>query len=489
MPNCTKTLLGAALCVCLAGLSCENGLSGGGNASRQDKGLQSALFHAYDYREPKGANSSGNYYTLKARQMAVGTHCEVWVENGFTVSRDDAQAIIDEYDQKIYPRIRDAFGMDIEFRGETMNLMEAGDYYSNNDGRLLFLLMDIKEPVSEDGGYIAGMFNTTDLGNSSYSNKADMIYLDINPGKIKTPTFYATIAHELQHLLHFMMDIGVRSSDMYKAQDIWINEGLSTVAEYVYLGSHNATDRVKYFNKVGLSEGNTFLVWDGVLDDYATVYLFFQWLRIQGGSSQLYRDILASPHVGSTAVTTAAAQYPALAPVAGTWATLLRSWFAANYINAPANAENSIFGYKGELQTAVVPVSSPNYTSQLRPGEGVYSNLSQVPSLSQSGSIVYASLDKAAQELTPQPGAVVTGQINDRLLLTFNANPNPGGSPEKGTIAISDQDPPASQAVSARRAAAWTTPYPRSVSDTLGGRDPGKLDPADWDSFRVRVLP
>jgi hypothetical protein len=72
--------------------------------------------------------------------------------------------------------------------------------------------------------------------------------------------------------------------------DTWINEGLSTAAEYVYAG--DPAGRVRYYNDDPLGTiqiGNNFFYWGGIWDsdilaDYTTAYLFFQWLRMHSSN-------------------------------------------------------------------------------------------------------------------------------------------------------------------------------------------------------------
>ena len=65
---------------------------------------------------------------------------------------------------------------------------------------------------------------------------------------------------------------------MSSEQDTWINEGLSSAAEYVYKGSH-ITDKINYYNadpNTYIAQGLNFLTWLNYYENYSTVYLFFQ---------------------------------------------------------------------------------------------------------------------------------------------------------------------------------------------------------------------
>jgi hypothetical protein len=416
-----------------------------------------ARFFAYDYTEPDKTDVTANYYSFMADRKAVGARCEVWVEQGAEVSAGDAREIAAEFDTAIYPAILNTFGFEVDLEdGSRMNILDAGDYYTNRDGKLLLMLMRIRGGNSGDK-YVAGLFNGNDLFDNGRSNKADMLYIDVR--NLKSRRFYAAIAHEYQHLLHFIMDLKRRENNgALITQDTWINEGLSTAAEYAYLGSHEHTGRVAHFN-ASSSQEDTFFTWDGSLDDYASAYLFFQWLRIQAGGEGIYRDILGSAKSGVGAVTEAAVKNGI---PAGDWESLLRAWFAANYIKTPTG----LFGYNGQIDPVIRAVSGSGETTvMLRPGEGVYS--ARMPSSDGGGTahIKYAGLDRVGREV--RTGGVYPGWM---WLLTFNANADPRGNAEGGAVFAATPSVPAGA-----RSAAPAASYPVSAADLRGGRRPDEF--------------
>jgi len=210
--------------------------------------------------------------------------------------------------------------------------------------------------------------------------------------------------------------------------DTWVDEGLAAAAEWVYSGEYSE-DRIEWFKYSGaqngsmkglINKGNNFFVWENrskesqyaVLDDYATVSLFFQWLRLQTNDN-IYRSIITSEDYDYNAVTNAFSQAYSKA---FTWDELLKAWLAANYINSPSG----LYGYKNDevLKDINIPApSSITNSIQLAPGEGVYSRMtpSTVTMPASSGNIRYASLSK-------QPLSVDNVAANGRVLLTYNVN-------------------------------------------------------------------
>jgi hypothetical protein len=324
-----------------------------------------------------------NYYELTANLLAEGKYCKVWVEQGqeSRVKFKTARGIASEYDNNIYRKMINAFSIGKIKVPENLilnNTMEFADWMADGDGKLSILLLDIKDGASDQGAYVAGYFTPLnffqDDPDDYRSNETDMIYLDTDPAVPGDGESYQTLAHEMQHLMNFVTSLVVRSDEknLY-LMDTWIDEGLSSVAEYIYKGSH-VQERYEWYNKDPMGTialGNNFLVWgnrqdDSILDDYATVYLFFQWLRLQAsGGTVVYKDIIGSVYSGYAAIVGAIYW-------TNKWSDLLKAWLAANYVNASSGR----YGYKNDatLKTVKAKTAPAGTTSlQLLPGEGVYS--------------------------------------------------------------------------------------------------------------------
>ncbi|MDR3123414.1 MAG: hypothetical protein LBU16_06500 [Treponema sp.] len=365
------------------------------------------------------------YYEVDAVLLAEGEKCVVWAEKSAGVSVAAGKAVAGEYDNAIYNKIVGTFGSDA--------IMESGDVDKNR--KLTLLLLDIKDGFNGSGAYTAGYFSSNDLLSSnsySRSNEKDMIYVDTYPATVPSEDSYATIAHELQHFINY----SARSFNGHRSMDTWIDEGLSAAAEYLYLGKHN-TERVTQFTlSETVQQGNNFFVWgnrdDGILDEYSTVYLFFQWLRIQSGGTDIYKRIIASPQYDYRTVTGAISGTFAEELGSTGWETALRSWLAANYINSP----DGLYGYHGELPELRV-YSLGGRRQQLLPGEGVYSITGAAPGSLPSGghdspNIKYAGLRKAAG--SPDPPVSLDALYPNGRLLTFNSNERENGWRETGIL-------------------------------------------------------
>jgi hypothetical protein len=422
------------------------------------------------------------WYTIAAVKLAEGDHCIVYGDSLKNISKATAENIVKEYEEKIYPPMQRVFG-------------DPPDIDSN--GKVILFLLDILDGYN-GGGYVAGYFSQYHMmSNTVYqnSNEADMLFLDIYPGEAGTDIFYATIAHELQHLI----DFGKTTS-----RDLWINEGLSLSAEYLYGGQRS--DRIEIYNYaqpygLAIPYGNNFFVWNGYwenqgdsLSNYATAYLFFQWLRLQAKGTEIgdadgtgiYRAISDSSSYDYRGVTAAAAQ---INPVFADWPALLGSWMLANWYNSPTG----IFGYREEIplvRYALTPTNS-GQSYNLYPGEGVFSKINGSASYVPTGNIKYRGVSEPAASDAPVDENIETlfqgSTQTGTYLLTFNGNTNKDGGDEEGRLGSVLAGSPGERSIlsSGGGAAPPRGPYPIDLRDKLAGRG-GPPKPVSFEEARTK---
>jgi len=390
--------------------------------------------------------ATGSFYQIDADLMAESKNCKVWVERGSGVSDATASSMAKAYEDNILPKMLKTYGINanIVYEGEVVatNTMELADWLGDKDGKLCILLLDIKDEYNPgvNDSYVGGYFWGENFRNLvKYSNLCDMIYIDTYPGKPGTMESNTTFAHEMQHMMNFVTSQLTRESLM----DLWVDEGLSQSAEWLISGSHPEV-RWAWYNQdpSGLiKKGNNFFIWGNrekenqyaILDDYSTAYLFFQWLRLQAGTSDIYYDIITSNNYDYKAVTSAANKYITGGNYSD-WSTLLKAWLAANYINAPSGP----YGYKNDgtlknIRARTMPAGVNNIS--LAPGEGVYSTTNNFGIPSNKQSIRYAGLNKTSNTLSD------TATFSGGALLTYNANTNNKGGAESGiTTGVASYD-------------------------------------------------
>ena len=392
--------------------------------------------------------TNNNFYQLDAELLAEGTYCNVWVEKGSGVNEGTAKKVADEYDNKIHPKMIAAFGVKIDM-GEygLLDPMELADAYTDGDGKLCVLLLDIKDGYNPgvNESAVGGYFLPNDLFEGPNSNFCDMIYIDTYPGKPGEAASNNTLAHEMQHLMNEITSQELRArGNTYYQMDLWIDEGLSGAAEWVYSGVH-PDYRWKWYSDNGaganakglIDKGNNFYVWGNRTnesryaeqDDYATAYLFFQWLRIQSSKGTgIYKDIIGSANENYKAVTSAASSISGGSSYASdNWANLLGDWLAANHINNASGA----YGYKNDstlknIKKHYIPGSDTS--ANLYPGEGVFSKINSTVTTSTATNIKYIFISNSSISNSTN--------IADGTLLTYNESTVNSGTPttSSGTV-------------------------------------------------------
>jgi len=397
-----------------------------------EPGVTKKSYYVQNFKQP---NATPNL--VETGLLAEGTYCHIWVGRGANVTKEKAKDVANIYDNDIYYKMMYYFSFDkenkITYDGENVDTtLDIVNYLVYGDGKLNIVLVDIQDNYQQgvNNSYTAGYFWNGDLfernlnnPNLRYSNECAAIFIDTYPAIPGSEESNSTLAHEMQHLMSYLNGLVFRKPPYYSF-DTWIDEGLSLSAEYLYLEKH-ITSRVNHYKNdpSGLiRKGNNFYVWGNrkenpyyALDDYATAYLFFQWLRIQT-DLDIYWCIMFSQDSDYRAVVKS---FNDMSGSSLNWDSLLKTWLASNHINAG----QGLYGYKGELD--IKTNAAPAQTSiDLYPGEGVYSKTNAQPNTSGSGAnIKYAYLTT---------NSVNTSYSTNSTLLTYNANTNLGGNQETG---------------------------------------------------------
>ena len=438
-------------------------------------------------------------YRLKAELLASGTYCNVWVQTGCGIDASRAAGVASHFDNEIYPKMIENFSLkNFTFDGEHFNnIIEFADALADEDGKLCILLLDILDnynPTSflfRDYSYVAGYFWLGNFFETNGSNLRDMIYIDTYPGMEdpeKINEAYGTLAHEMQHLMNFATTIVTRSKfnnqgelEDINLMDTWIDEGLSAAAEWVYSGQHSQ-QRIEWFNKNGggdgrIDRGNNFFVWDNyesiaVLDDYSTVYIFFQWLRLQAGKTGIYSEIMSSKDYNHNAVVDAMKSYGY-----SNWENLLRTWLAANYINA----QSGPYGYMNDSELKKIKVPAPKTITarvDLAPGEGVYSLTgSTQPVLSNQGqNIKNGYIANNTFSNTFSPGSILLTFNGNTMIISYDKDNKPVAIPAESGVTTGTVIPSASIVTPNRSMLPEISgPYRIDAGDVIG-RDVFSID-------------
>ncbi len=218
-------------------------------------------FHAYASEAVVGDNRTwlatdyvtGEYYFKEFALRAAGTACEVWVATDLNwlegdnrtepvIEDEQLEYLVEEFETTIIPTNTEAFGAYDDHDGSEAFLSETGDvspgYYSGD--KLVILVDNIMDYSYYDPEYpifIGGFFSPTleyffDRNVITITARywEDMLGPDISswrgddPDLWRTHLIDATIAHELQHLIH---------SDLDDNETAWVDEGMAMLSEWL----------------------------------------------------------------------------------------------------------------------------------------------------------------------------------------------------------------------------------------------------------------
>jgi hypothetical protein len=157
------------------------------------------------------AQATSGYFPMKATLMVKTAHAYWYVGNNIDMPRDKLLAALQksaaDFEQHVYPTDHAAFGQE----------WATGP---DRDPRITVLCANLP-------GGVGGYYSAEDLYPTSvnaYSNQRKMLYVDPTAYAPGTPEFSATIAHELQHMIHWYQ---------HERDDTWINEGSSVLAQVI----------------------------------------------------------------------------------------------------------------------------------------------------------------------------------------------------------------------------------------------------------------
>ncbi|MFA5772702.1 MAG: PKD domain-containing protein [Thermoplasmata archaeon] len=282
--------------------------------------------------------ATGAFYKISATLKKDGQYCHIYVEDGQGVSTATINSVISEFDTKIYPTTTTYFGSPPD---------------TDNDPKIILLLLDIIDGSTPDDPLVAGYGNPDDLNpNAQYSNKHDMVYLDAPAIIYLSKNIWAgNLAHEFQHLIHYKYD---------EYEELFINEGLSDFASIVcgYKDS-NGWDAFGHIQNF-INSPDTSLV-DFKYDDvksYGASSLFMEYMSEHYGGGTFTKTLVSDPAHGVTSIDNTLKKLG----YSQKFTDVLSDWTVANYIdNSDTSLNGGKYGYKNvnmAVPTSAVTVHS-----------------------------------------------------------------------------------------------------------------------------------
>lgn len=138
----------------------------------------------------------------------VTPHVYFWVQEGVDVNEDEMKALVDEFENKIYPTNREFFG---------------SEWSPGIDGDEHIYILYTRGL----GFSVAGYFSSSDSTHpliQEYSNGHEMFLFNADNTYLGDDFTYGVLAHEFQHMIHWYNDLNETS---------WLNEGSSELAAFI----------------------------------------------------------------------------------------------------------------------------------------------------------------------------------------------------------------------------------------------------------------
>lgn len=145
---------------------------------------------------------------VQATLRYVTPHVYFWVQNGVSYKEGEMKALVDEFEQKIYPTSREFFG---------------SEWTPGIDGDEHIYILYARGL----GSSVAGYFSSSDSVHplvQEYSNAHEMFLFNADNTPLGDENTYGVLAHEFQHMIHWKLD-GNETS--------WLNEGSSELAVFI----------------------------------------------------------------------------------------------------------------------------------------------------------------------------------------------------------------------------------------------------------------
>ena len=311
-------------------------------------------------------NSKKNYQIYSGNNNEKTFNAVRYINNNYSKEKIKAKNIYSTSKIDLYLE-NDLKAEDKELKNillETMRVYDMEEYlFGKLEGKLILLIMNINGGWTGDKPYMQGYSVLDGIANE----EENIIFLDYINGWENIDSVVNTIAHELQHVIHYGK---IRENN--KSFDIWVDEALSETAVISYRGAL-PNNRLNYYNNDSMhliTKGDYFINWSGgyTVHKYATVSLFMYWLGLHSKNGfEIYKDIANSPE--EYRGTYKAILYAANKNIKEfkDWSELYATWLKANY----NNDSTGLYGYKGLIKTKPKIITTA-YNFSMSPGAAIY---------------------------------------------------------------------------------------------------------------------
>lgn len=270
-----------------------------------------------------------SYSQVNATLRYTGTHTLIYVDDtapNFAQWQSNLTALGNRFDQVDYGIDVGAFGSPSDVDANT---------------KVVILLSPVVNNLttSNDGSYIGGFFNAIDLdiwyniaGTSNHGEFFYAIVPDPNdlyggpPHSIEDTmsSLQSIFAHEFQHMINTGQRYIIQGDLNSPNEQLWLNEGLSHLAENLCGYETQNIARVKLYLHGQAHTGTSLVQGPATLAERGAAYLFCRYLADRWPGNAFTRSLIGGPAAGPANVAQA------------TWesfAQLFKDWVAALYLD------------------------------------------------------------------------------------------------------------------------------------------------------------
>jgi immune inhibitor A len=257
-----------------------------------------------------GSNSNKR---INARLYYRSEILNMWVEEGVRVNEQEITRSGQFIESQIIPTNRALFGHEL-----------GPDASSSAQVNILHL-----QKISGVGIAYFSAADQVSTAVNPYSNQRPMLYVSLQAAAVGSDRYFATIAHELQHMSHWHQD---------RNEDAWLGEGLSELA--VHANSYPTGRESVYAARPDVQLTTLRHEPDVVTAHYAAAFLFAAYFHDRFGDEAV-QALVRHPANG-------AAGFAAVLADMATYLTfddLFAQWLAANYLSGVGRGEG-IYRYE-----------------------------------------------------------------------------------------------------------------------------------------------
>ncbi len=246
----------------------------------------------------------------------------LWVQNGERVTTAQLEEAAGVLEDHILPTNRAFFGM---------------EWQPGVDGDHRLNVLHVADLSGIGVAYFASSDEVVTAVNP-YSNQRELLTLSLNDLPLGSERYYQTLAHELQHLIHWHTDSN---------EEAWLNEGLAELA--AHLNGYATGREMTYVQQTDIQLNNLSQEPGVVGAHYAAAFLFATYFLDRFGEEATQRLVQQPENgLGGVAATLETLQ------TGVTVETLFADWLAANYLQGVGQG-SGVWQY----QTVTLPAIEP----------------------------------------------------------------------------------------------------------------------------------